>query len=74
MYDNVFTEELEVARSRIGAGWTELRQYWRDAAAARFEQQYVEPLQDELRTAKAALDELVAVADQCQRLVDQPVD
>ena len=49
---------LSQAGKDLGHEWSQLRLSWRDEMADRFEARYIEPLEQELRKSKSAMEQL----------------
>lgn len=58
---------LTDARRTLAARWEELRASWDDAAAQRFEQAFIVPMDEELRRAIHAMAQVQEVACRAQR-------
>ena len=53
---------LSLVAKELGHDWYELRLSWRDEMADHFEKKYIEPLEQELRKSKSAMEQLAALA------------
>ncbi len=45
----------------LGQQWRELREQWQDENAESFERNYIEPLENELRKTKLAMEQMAAL-------------
>lgn len=62
------------ARAQLGGAWGELhvhwetaRQSWNDAAAIKFEREFLEPLEPSLKAAGTAMEEMADVLQRVRR-------
>lgn len=47
--------------------WNETRNSWDDAQSEHFEEKFIQPLEQDLRTALAAMDHIAALVQQARR-------
>jgi hypothetical protein len=59
--------KLKTSLRDLLARWEETKQVWHDARAAQFEQQFIEPLEPQARSALAAMDRMAAIIAQAER-------
>ena len=58
---------LSDARKALAARWSELRRTWDDAAALRFEQEFIEPMDRDLRQAIDVMSQAQRASQRAQQ-------
>ena len=59
--------QLSKALSVLQLRWRDASSIWQDAASARFEKKYIEPLEADIKAAAAAMDHIAALVSRARQ-------
>ena len=61
------TKRMQKATKSLKEQWLQTKEYWRDQTAEKFEEEYLQPLGEQIRMALTAVDYLTEVLEEAEK-------